>query len=145
MEKLKDCSHTVIPSDCLCAASWGCCVWLCCSLFPWPPLGQHCQGADPSGGGLEDSKLVCTVFSYLFLPQNPSPILSGLAQGLLWEWTAGGGQVAYDYCFWQQLGSVLRQSGCITSPWFISALTSHLGCSVVVYVYFKAYSPCLPL
>lgn len=144
MEKLKDCSHT--------DSIW---LFVCCQLrllclavlqpVPMASPGPALPRSWSIRRGTRRLQACLCSFQLSFPPPESITILLGLAQGLLWEWTAGGGQVAYDDCFWQQLGSVLRQSGCITSPWFISALTSQLGCSVMVYVYFKAYSPCLPL
>lgn len=94
MENLKDCRHTVIPSECL----FMCCqLRLLClavlSLFPWPPLGQHCQGADPSGGRLRLQACLCSL-QLSFPPPEfiTSFIRAGtrLAVGMnSWGWPSG--------------------------------------------------------
>lgn len=63
MEEVKDCSHPVDPSDCLCAASWGCCAAACSHGLPWASTAKELIHQ------VEDSKTPACLCSFqLFFP-----------------------------------------------------------------------------
>lgn len=142
MEKLKDCSHTVIPSDCL----FMCCPLRLLCLAVLQPLPMASPGpALPRSWSIRwgTQRLQACLCSFQLSFPPPEFITHFIRAGTRsavgmysWGWPSG-----IWLLFLAAAWVCVHQSGCITSPWFISALTSHLGCLVMVYLHFKTYSP----
>lgn len=136
VKRLQPRCDSIWLSDCVLPAVFGCAA-ACSHGPPWASTAKeliHQVGTQNPGLSVQLS-LPPPEFITHFIRAG-----TRFAVGMnSWGWSSG------IWLLCQQLGSVLHQRGCITSPWSVSALTSHLGCLVMLCLYFKTYSPCLPL